>query len=74
MLIRNARINVQVNNNKMIFEENCDINGLRILILGDKNIIKIGKSLIINASSSQPTIINAVGGTKIRKLSNFMCK
>ena len=39
--------------------------GLCILIEGDNNIIEFGDKVTINASSIQPTVINALGGTKI---------
>ncbi|WP_242367899.1 hypothetical protein [Lactobacillus intestinalis] len=72
LFIRNTKISIYGNNNKLIFKRNCDINGLRILILGDNNIIEFGENVVVNASNLQPTIINAVGGKKIKIGNNSM--
>lgn len=65
-IIRNTHILVQGNNNTIIFGNNCNISGLRILIVGDNNLIEFEKKVTINASTYQPTVINAVGGKFIK--------
>lgn len=60
--IRNTHILIHGNNNILIFGENSNICGLSVLITGNENIIEIGKNVVINASTIQPTVINAVGG------------
>lgn len=62
---RNTEIRFMGNNNTIIFGNNCNIVGLRVLLEGDNNIIIFGDNVGINASKSQPTVINAVGGKKI---------
>lgn len=64
--IRNTHISIHGNNNTLIFGENSNICGLRVLITGNENIIEIGKNVVINASTIQPTVINAVGGKSIK--------
>lgn len=53
-------------NNKVIFGNNCYMTGLRILIEGENNTIEFGEGVLVNASSGQPTVINALGGTEIK--------
>lgn len=51
--------------NKITFGNDCDMNGLCILVEGEKNTIEFGDNVSVNASSVQPTVINAIGGTNI---------
>ena len=62
---RNCCITVHGKNNKVIFGNECNMCGLHILIEGDNNTIEFGDKVTVNASKIQPTVINAVGGTKI---------
>ena len=62
---RNCCIIVHGRNNKLIFGNNNNMSGLRILIEGENNIIEFGKNVTINAAKTQPTVVNAVGGTSI---------
>lgn len=58
-------ITVCGNNNVISFGENCSMRGLRILIDGDHNRIKIGNGVVVNANSVKPTVVNAIGGKSI---------
>ena len=53
------------NNNKVVFGKLCNMSGLHILIEGENNLIEFGDRVKVNASSIQPTVINALGGMKI---------
>jgi len=64
--IRNTHISIEGNNNTIFFCDNCNIAGLRILIIGDDNLIEFGEGVTVNASTFQPTVINAVGGKSIQ--------
>lgn len=64
--IKNTNISIYGNNNVVNFGENCNICGLRILIIGNDNIIDFGKDVEVNASTIQPTVINASGGKSIK--------
>lgn len=64
--IKNTHISVLGNNNTITFNNYCQMSGLRILIIGDNNLIEFGKGACVNASTFQPTTINAVGGKSIR--------
>lgn len=64
--IRNTYISIYGNNNTVTFDEHCNICGLRMLILGNDNTIEFGKDVVVNASSNQPTVINAVGGRSVK--------
>lgn len=64
--IKNTCISICGNNNVIIFGNNCNISGLKILVMGDDNLIEFGKEVRINASTFQPTVINAVGGKSIK--------
>ena len=58
-------INIHGNNNKVYFGNNCHMSGLHILIEGDNNYIEFGENVTVNASPTQPTVINAIGGKNI---------
>lgn len=64
--IRNTHIIIRGNNNTVIIGNNCNIFGLRILITENDNVIEIGSEVTINASTFQPTVVNALGGESIQ--------
>ena len=65
-IIRDTRIVFQGNDNLVKFDKNCKIQGLRVLVLGNYNEIYFKKHVIVNASCNQPTVINCVGGKKLK--------
>ena len=63
--IKNTHILIYGNNNNITFHDDCTVAGLRILIIGDNNLIEFGKGTRVNASTFQPTVMNALGGKSI---------
>lgn len=63
--IRNTHISIRGNNNTVDIGEGCNIVGLRMLIIGENNLVCFKKGVTINASTTQPTVINALGGKTI---------
>lgn len=63
--LKNTHISISGNNNTVDIGEECNITGLRMLIVGENNLVCFKKGVIINASTNQPTVINAVGGKTI---------
>lgn len=64
LLLKNSKIRIVGNNNTLLIGDNCKLSGLHILISGNDNYISIGNGMTINASKSQPTVINAIGERK----------
>lgn len=63
--IQNCNIQIFGKNNRVSIAKGCSLVGVRMLLTGDNNEILFGKGVIVNASSVQPTVINACHGTKI---------
>lgn len=63
--LKNCHFRFKGNGNQIIIGKRCKLNGLHIMLEGNNNIVYIGNNVIINASQSKPTIMNAVEGTSI---------
>ena len=63
--ICNCTIRIKGNNNRVVINKACSLNGVRMLLQGDNNEIILGNRVHINASRSQPTVINACNGTQV---------
>lgn len=64
-VLKYCNITITGKNNIVSIDKGCSLIGMRILLQGNNNVVSIGKSCKINASKTQPTVINASGGSKI---------